>query len=439
MILETLRAMILAGKDALQTTCGLEVTGEYISQIRTGELTFPALGELTVTGGPVQTIHLGCDNLLAGHLAELVSESGQETGIGTLASRFLQQLLEELPGRNPTGQISCLEVGPITVRTRGVRSFGFRLETGKGQLYFMAELPSRLEMELAKGTDYLASMGRTYMPKGWLDRSHISNKSDIESCLVFLRKTECDLQLDIPDGEGTVNLHQGFMVEQCSYNDRRGLKLSLDLAEPGASVLRQGEKVTGMVGFEGRALEFVTEYLGRSKHPVFGEAKLNTLVFAIPEELRVVQKRQTFRIETPRKIKVKLVGRGDVNPGGDFMGLAAELPTAKGQLADLSFSGLRVFGELNVLSSLFGSGQQVDCVLKFPDEDKPITVVGIVRRSTSLLTDRNSWQDDLGIEFMVSPEVDPAPLQLIREYILKEQRLKLAERVHVSGNKKQPS
>ena len=51
MMPETLNALIRAGGDALQTTCGLTVTRAHVSLVRQGDLTFPSLGELRIRNG----------------------------------------------------------------------------------------------------------------------------------------------------------------------------------------------------------------------------------------------------------------------------------------------------------------------------------------------------------------------------------------------------
>ena len=79
MILETLDGLIRAGIDALQTTCGLTVRQAHVSLVGNGSLTFPALGELRIRNGTLQTVHLGCDTVLVGQLPERIS--GQERSL----------------------------------------------------------------------------------------------------------------------------------------------------------------------------------------------------------------------------------------------------------------------------------------------------------------------------------------------------------------------
>jgi len=118
MLLESLNALILAADDALQTSCGLTVIGHHVSLVRQGSLTFPALGELRIKGAALQKVYLGADSLLCSELVSMVEGGGAETGIEALTRRFLQQLLGELDGRNPRGEIVKLEVGPMNLTSR---------------------------------------------------------------------------------------------------------------------------------------------------------------------------------------------------------------------------------------------------------------------------------------------------------------------------------
>ncbi len=59
--------------------------------------------------------------------------------------------------------------------------------------------------------------------------------------------------------------------------------------------------------------------------------------------------------------------------------------------------------------------------------------MGVIRRSTAGPADRNHWQDEIGIEFLVSANGDRAALDYIRQFVLEVQRMKLAQRLQVTG------
>jgi hypothetical protein len=65
--------------------------------------------------------------------------------------------------------------------------------------------------------------------------------------------------------------------------------------------------------------------------------------------------------------------------------------------------------------------------------DEPIQVMGVIRRSTTGPADRNQWQDEIGLEFLVSPNGDRSGLEYLRQFVLGLQRSKLAQRLQVTS------
>jgi hypothetical protein len=70
----------------------------------------------------------------------------------------------------------------------------------------------------------------------------------------------------------------------------------------------------------------------------------------------------------------------------------------------------------------------VRCRIYFPDDTQPISVLAMIRRRDTSLVDRQTYQDELGVEFMISPEADRSALEKVRQFVLKEQRSHLARR-----------
>ena len=433
MIINTLKALIVAGRDALQTTCGLPVTGEHISQIRQGNLTFPALAELEISGGALQKVPLGGDSMLCGHLAEHVATAHGQSGIGALADHFIKQLVEEIEGRYPRGRVVNLDIEPITLQTRGIGSFGFRLETPIGQLYLMAEVPSKMELEMAKGSEYLIGMIETYLPSKWLAIDELTRSSQIDSFLVMLRKIEANVQVDIPAGDGTCYVHTGFLAEQCNFENKRALKLSMDLVEASCGSFEVGDRVNTRVGIQDRSIDFEMEFLAWQDHQIIGSAKLPCMIFSIPDHLMINQRRRSFRISVHSEIPVEIEAQHDVIQHSDSGGEGLAPPRIKGRLADLSFSGARIVGNWQELSSHLSEGDRVRCRVFFPEEPGPLELLGVIRRKTSYLATRNEWRDALGIEFIVTPDMDRMALDYIRQYVLSEQRAWLSRRVHTTN------
>ncbi len=438
MLLESLNALITAGDDALLTTCGLPSIGHHISQVRQGSLTFPSLGELRIKGGALQTVHLGSDSLLCGQLAGLVDAENDETGIETLTKRFLQQLLGELDSRNPRGRVHSQDIGPVNLMSRGLRSFGIRLETGVGQLFIMAEVPSRVEMEAARGSDYLQTMESAYMPRDWGNRQAIDNPLGVENFLVFLRKVEGDVYFEIPGEEDANCLRSGILLDKGTFEGERGLKFCADLSETSVGALSRGDEVRASVGIDDRSLQFVMRYLGQGTHALANGAELPCAFFEPPEKVTITQRRLAFRIPVISDIPVVLHcgdGSSSTSPWGDQE--AAAEPLFHGTLADLSFSGARIIADGLTEESAEASGlelhRRVVCDINFPDRDLPLSLLGIVRRSTSRLVDRNQRQHELGLEFLIVGDSDRVALEHVRQFVLAEQRARLSQRIHVSG------
>jgi len=432
MILESLQALVTAGRNALQTTCGLPVTCEHIQQVRQGTLTFPSLGELSLKGASVQHVHLGCDSILTSQLAELVGIQGADSGISILAQNFLTELLGEIDGRNPSGEVVSLDVGPRSVHTRGLRTFGFRLETNLGQLFLLAEIPSKIEMEMAQGSGFVPKLTGRYLPEEWGTLTGFSGQNDIEKFLIFLSKGEADIHLEVPCSDGVSAVHTGFLVEQTGADGERLLKMTVDLAKEDTS-LQLGESIAAKVGIQDRSLEFNMRFKGFCKAHVKGKAQLNCMLFSVPDNVRIEQRRRAFRISVPTRIRVEL--ECDKSSGSEMPSSVGGVgkSTIVGNLVDLSFSGARIVCRQDDTCTCLDEANRVNCLIYFPDEVTPFEIKGIVRRSVSALLEEGTWSEDIGLEFLITPEMDKSTLEHIRQYVLAEQRTRLAQRIQVAG------
>ena len=350
-----------------------------------------------------------------------------------MAANVVEQLVCELEGRRPRAEILKLAVEPTFIQTRGVRSFGFRLETEAGQLYLMAELPNWVEMEHAKDTEYFNGMVKRYMPRNWESGEGIKSRREIDNFLILARKAECDIQLRVQNADGSATTYSGFMVEQCSVDGERGMKISSELAEPGGGVLRVGETVYAQVGLNNRSVEFTCEFQGRSEYSIVDGAVLNCMMFSLPEKLAIQQRRKAFRIEVQNEILVEFESVKLKTDDPLAQALEDLEPGVTGKLEDISFSGARIVGHWPQSEDRFTEGAQISCRIFFPEESEPLQVIAMVRRSTTNLLDRNNWQHNLGIEFVVTPDMEMTSLYFIREYVLSQQRAELARRVSVSG------
>jgi len=432
MLLESLKALVNAATDALQATCSLPVTSASISQLDQGSLTFPAIGDLSMAGASIHRIHLGCDSLLCGRLAELEPSDGSASGIEVLAERFVAQLVEEIPGRNPRGSLENLAVEPLTLRTRGVRTFGFRLETAAGQFFLLAEVPSRMEWEQNRGSEFAKIMAESYLPEGWISREELAGKGEIENFLVFLRKLEADVTVVLPTASGESVSYSATLIEQCSHEGERALRFAMKLPDSPQDMPFPGTEVLCKVGLEDRSLEFVTCFMSRESYPVVGGTSILSGLFSVPETLRISQHRQSFRIPIDQSIPVDITV-----PEAEAPSLWRKAPgpeiTVQGELADLSFSGARVTLDRNELAGCLESGTHASCRLSLPGVASRVELAAIVRRVVTVNVESGSPCEEAGIEFLPIGQQDDGVLETVREYVLSEQRSWLARRIQVAG------
>jgi hypothetical protein len=433
MLLENLKLLVKAGTDALMETCGMPVDDVSINQIRQGQITFPGVAKLKFQNGTLESVRLGGDTMLCGHLAEYGPEGEAKPGMEKLAETFLALTLDGMEGRYPRGVIENLDVGPRAVHTRGTRTFGVKFRTPIGQLFVLAEVPSRLEYEQAKGSEYLGGMLSTYLPTSWSSRETIDSTGVIDSFLVLLRKVEGDINVEMGQEGGVCEERNGILIEQCSYGKQRALRVNLNLEHGPASLLNVGDKVCVFVGIADRAVEMDLEYLGAEAYPVAGGGTLDTALFSLPSELRVGQRRRAFRIDLQNSLPVE-VEAVDVNADVSvWFANSKGSSGSSGQMIDLSFSGARIIGNPGEFVGEFPKGAMVRCRVFFPDEPAPVSVLGMVRRRDTKLVDRQTYQDEIGVEFAISPEADRDALEKIRQYVLKEQRSVLARRTQGAG------
>jgi hypothetical protein len=429
MILETLDGLIRAGIDALQTTCGLTVRQAHVSLVGNGSLTFPALGELRIRNGTLQTVHLGCDTALVGQLPERISGQKGRSGIEVLAGRVLASLLEDMEGRRPRGTVANLAVAPATLHTRGQRTFGVRLETDAGRLFLLAEVPSKFELESARNADVVAGLVAKYLPGDMLQRPSLQAGLAIDSFLVLIRKLEVDVCLELPEPDGTATLRGGFVLAHGPRGGQRALHLCADLADPAQATPAPGQLLRASVGLEDRSLDFTLEVLETGRQALAGGASLPTCWCLLPEVITIGQRRRSFRLPLVEPLAVELecaAGLHLGSPWGDGAGAARRVP---GRVSDLSFEGARVVLPTDVESPVLEQGAQTRCHLSLPDDPAPLVISAVVRRVTLGLVDRNEWQREVGLEFVVAGDEDRDAVARLRTFVLALQRFRLANRI----------
>lgn len=435
MLLQTLDSLIRAGIDALQATCGLTVTQAHVSMVGNGSLTFPALGELHIRNGTLQKVHLGCDNRLVVLLASRDECLDARSGLEVMAGRVLSNLLEEMAGRRPRGIVENLAPAPMTLHTRGQRTFGIRLETEGGRLFMLAEIPSRVELEETNNGDAVLRLVSRYLPPDWHQRRDLHSGMAIDNFLVLARKIESDIFLEVPGEQDGASLRCGVLLDQGSRCGQRALRLCADVAGGELGALGRGQVVRASVGLQDRSFGFDLVFLEEDRHALAGGAGLPCAWFAIPEAITVTQRRRSFRLPLPQPMAIEIeCPEGGCPHEQPAEGFAARRYSLQGLLADLSFEGGRVVLPAGVDGPMLEAGQPARCLIEVPGERSPVVITAVIRRVSLSLADRNEWQREIGLEFVVAGEADRDAASRIRDLVMDLQRARLAHRVHVLGD-----
>jgi len=132
-------------------------------------------------------------------------------------------------------------------------------------------------------------------------------------------------------------------------------------------------------------------------------------------------------------VRVEMLVLDEATPAYAAFQEAAPEQVETFSLTDLSFSGARLVRASEDAPAILAEGCRVVCRMIFPDEFEPLDLLAMVRRCTKSLANRNEWQLELGLEFLVSPDLDRGALDFVRQYVLAEQRSKLAQRVGVAA------
>jgi len=432
MLLETLDGLIRAGIDALQTTCGLTVTQAHVSIVGNGSLTFPALGELHIRNGTLQQVHLGCDPALLVCLASRDDRRDARSGMEIMAGRVLANLLEEMEGRRPRGIVENLAPGLMMLHTRGQRTFGIRLETGGGRLFLLAEVPSRVEMEEINNGDAVARLIGRYLPPDWTQRPHLQAGTAIDNFLVLVRKIEADIFLEVPAGGECASLRGGILLDQGNRGGHRALHLCANLADGEPGLLSHGQVVRASVGLQDRSFGFDLVFLEDDTHTLAGDGSLPCAWFAVPETIAITQRRRSFRMPLTNPLGIAIESADEPAPRSPWNDDPEPLRRSlQGQLSDLSFEGGRVLLPADVDGPMLEVGRLARCLITVPGDPEPLIVKAVIRRVSLSLADRNEWQREIGLEFVVRESGDRAAAGRIRDLVMDLQRARLASRVHV--------
>ena len=177
-------------------------------------------------------------------------------------------------------------MAPITLHTRGVSAPSASVwKPRPGSCSCWPRCRRRSSSRRPRTASYWpAWSGPTCRATGCSAR--LQSGAAIDDFLVFARKVEADVYLEVPDGDDAAGLRGGILLGNGTVNGRRALKLCIDLADADLASPSRGDTVRATVGLEDRSFTFALEYLGEAEHPLSGGAELPCAWFGVPGRSR---------------------------------------------------------------------------------------------------------------------------------------------------------
>ena len=426
MLRETLRVLVESGDAALRRA-GFASPEVTVRPLRSRQLMFPRLALLSVSNGTVGRVYVGADGDLATG-PPCADQPPAETAFGALCEDLLGALLDGMPVPQPTGAVYPLGPQSNTVITRGARTFALCFKSDTGSLYVVGELASRGEIEAAKNSDFETCLVNAHMPRDFRKRDELTASDGVPGAVHCLSELETDIQLEVATDDAEVRVYNGLLWQQTDVEGRQLLQIVTFPPREPASPLLPGDVVTGHCTVGGKTFVFETSYAGPDQIDLLAGIELPCHLFTLPERLVADQRRRSYRIEPRAVVRAELIRQPQ--RGDDSM--SSPVTEREIDVADISFSGTRLVAPLDELRSWLVPGDCIRCRFIFPEHAQGFEISGEVRRMTTVMFDRDRWQDDVGLEFLILDDDDRRVMETIRDYVLAEQRVLLSRRVQLS-------
>lgn len=424
MIHETLTAIGMAGRRALQSLGERVEVRTQISQVREWSFAMPSLARITVANSPIHQVYAGISQPLAQYLGDL---SRQEV----LYDRLKQALVERIPASRPIGALEILPPDGSARVLRGVRSFILRQQTAVGNLYLMAEVASRGEYESMRQAAWEEDLARQLLPRNLAKMDTIESQADITRLGSYLSRFEHDIEMLLPGADGLVHSGNGVLVNTSKGDGRTLLWLSVDFDKEQRTLLQPGRELEGSFGAAGRVFRFRAICAGSAALSLEGVADLSCTLIEMPQRFNLDQRRRYFRV-TPGGYLSARMTVSSMPAGFDLLSSPPSASTRAPQelearVVDLSFSGVGL-----VLMRERPTGLCDGCCvqLRLTGEglSQNVELSGLVRRLHKKPCGRGRYEIQLGIEFIADRSEDRQGLQVVRQYVMAQQRELLASR-----------
>ena len=361
-------------------------------------------------------VHVGADGELRHHLLSMADADGRLAGAQILAEDVLDHVTEALPSRYARGRVEHLALAPVSLGTRGIRSFGVRCRSNQGQLFLLADIPSVAEIERERGSDTLRAMADSCLPADWTGGDGLPD-SAAEGLVDFLRRSEADVHLVLPVVDDNEAEKAAVLVDVVDSPQGKRLDFAVPVDTAMRGRLAAGDLLRGRIGVEDRSIDFEMVCHGLGIHTLASGLQLAGLSCGLPRGIRVVQSRRSFRISITDAVDVEIEA---ADPGLGLM---------SAQLVDISFNGACLVYKRSSQDPALAAGDPVNCRLHLPDYPEPVEISGIVRRTGRSLDESARPRIEIGIEF--DGPGSRSAFERIRQFVLDQQRSQLSRRVQV--------
>lgn len=429
MIRETLTAIGAAGRQALQCLGASVEVRTQISQVREWSFAMPHLVLVTVANSPIHQIYVGLSQPLAQAL-------GDPSRQGVLLEEFKQALAARVPAKRPIVTWTVLPPDGRARVLRGVRSFILRQQTKAGNLYLMADVASRCEYESLRQLGWEDELAAQLLPGDLGKVESIDSQIGLARLASYLVRCEHDLELFVPGADDLVHSGRAVLINTSKDQDQTLLWLSLDFDKEQRHLLQPGLELEGSFGAAGRLFRFRTRCVGEAGLALDDVAALPCAILQMPSRVHLDQRRRYFRVK-PESPLVALLTILPALPDHDLLtqplpqGPAAATVKPVGRLTasivDLSFSGLGLLLEGEPPPEL-GLGGRVRMALEGEGLPRSLELSGQVLRLNRIPRGRGRCETSLGVEFAVEGPADQQSAQLLRQYVMAQQRRLLARR-----------
>ena len=419
MLFETVIAMVEAGRNALSALRPGQPCEVSVSLLDLGQLSFPSLAVLRISGHNLGFVHVGADGDLRHFLLSVPDADGRLAGAQVLADDVLSRLAEALPGRFARGRVEHLALAPVSLGTRGVRTFGVRCRSDIGQLFLMAEVPSLAEVERERGRNTLNALSNGCLPPGWMSAEDLGDEA-ADGLTDYLLSSETDVHMLLPTADGAETEKAAVLVAALADDDGMHLTFAVPVDADMWGRIEPGRILRARAGVEDRSLEFKLACHGIAPYTVAPGIRLPCVHCAAPTDIQVVQSRRSFRINLLENVDAQIATS---DPG---------VAIVSAQLADLSFSGARLIYSRANAEGVHAPDDRIQCRLHLPDGEEPVDVIGRVRRVGRNLDELARPRVEIGVEFESTGSSGGA-MGRVRQFVLHQQRARLARRVQVAG------